>query len=151
NKNQVIIAMKLYCMITMSISDIDFGSKKFNALLEGTELAEDDIEMLKELFEYIADVHDELVREDYKGVARRIYTETHLISLAPFLYTMCEKNESVEIAADFVRYIFETDGSRTTISDEYNEAVSNGVAKNSSITARHRAIKSLYDEFFELV
>jgi len=148
NKNQVSMVVKSWCMMNQSIEDISFESKVFNPMLEKTEISETEKLAMIEVFNLIADTHDYLIDCMEKKVAKKLYTETHLISLIPFFKKAVENEIDVELMVDWLLDFF---GSveTATVSDSYNNACYGGVAKNVNIVARNTALEESYNDFFK--
>ena len=99
------------------------------------------------MFDYVVGVHEELVGNKEKDVAKKLYTETHLISLIPYIKQSVETiNEAM--FGEFLISFFKTENDSETYS-AYMEACSNGIARNASVVARHNALGKSYKEFFK--
>lgn len=148
NKNQVALAMKCWCMMNKNIDDISFESKVFNTLLEDTEITEAEKLDMVEVFNLIVDTHAVLIDRKEKKVAKKLYTETHMVSLVPCFKKSIENGISADMIADWLIEFF---GSKdaASVSDEYNAACSGGSAKNVNIVARNDALNESYAEFFK--
>lgn len=149
NKNQVALVMKVWCMLNLNVSvgEVSFESKQFNPLVENTEITEAEKLQIVNVCDYIYDVHAQLVEDKKKKVAKKIYTETHFVSLIPFFNAACNGAIDTSLMADWLTEVFDADGVVSNI-EEYNEAATNGVAKSVNITARHEALESSFNEFF---
>ena len=148
NKNQVTIVMKVWSMMNKDVEDISFASKDFNPMIEEAEISDDEKLELANMFDYIVSVHDELIDNKEKGVAKKLYTETHMVSLIPYLKKSIENGISESMMAEWLINFFKTENN----SDEYakyNEACSNAIAKTASIVARHEALGESYKEYFK--
>lgn len=149
NKNQVAIVMKCWCMMNQSINDVCFESKVFNPMLEKVEISESEKLALVEVFNLIVDTHIILVDRNEKKVAKKLYTETHMVSLIPYFKKAIENDIDAELMADWIVQFFGTTGG-ASISNLYNEASGSGSAKSSNIIDRDDALSESYDEFFEV-
>ena len=148
NKNQAVIVMKAWMMLNRDVENISFASKDFNPLIEQTEISAEEKVELNNVFDFIVDVHEELKARAYKKVAKKLYTETHLISLIPYFKKAMEKDISVGMIAEwFIDFFMVNNDSKAH--EEYEAASSNGVARNTSIVARHNALGKSYTEFFK--
>lgn len=148
NKNQATIVMKVWSMINMDIDNISFASKDFNPMIEKTEITDDEKTELVNVFDFIVDVHEELINNKEKDVAKKLYTETHLVSLIPFIKESIDNEISEAMVADWLVNFFKTENN----SEEYTwymEACSNGIARNASIVARNESFKTSYKKFFK--
>jgi hypothetical protein len=147
NKNQVALVMKMWCMMNQDINDVSFESKTFNPLLEKTEITESaKIEMI-EVFNLIVDTHNILVDNKRKKIAKKLYTETHLVSVVPYFHMAVKNGIDANMMADWISEFF--DAHDASVSCEYNYACSGGSARNGNIVARHKALAKSYEKFFE--
>ena len=148
NKNQAVIVAKVHTMLTEEIVGISFASKDFNPAIETMEISDGEKLELAKVFDFIVGVHDELKENHEKDVAKKLYTETHLISLIPFIKLAMENNISEAMFGEFLIDFFKTEND-SDIYAEYMEATSNGVARNANIVARHEALEKAYGKFFK--
>lgn len=148
NKNQVALVMKCWCMMNLEINDVCFESKVFNPLLEKTEITETEKLAMIEVFNLIVDTHEALVGRKDKKVAKKLYTETHMVSLIPYFKKAVENDIVSEMMADWLIEFFGTD-SGASVSNFYNEAAGSGSAKSSNIIDRDDALSESYTEFFK--
>lgn len=147
SKNQVSLVMKAWTMLNKQVEDISFASKDFNPAIEEAEISDSEKLELAKVFDFIVSVHDELVGNKEKDVAKKLYTETHMISLIPYMKQSME-NISEAMVADWLVNFFKTEND-TDVYTAYMEACSGGVARNASIVARHEALGKSYAEFFK--
>ena len=143
NKNQVTLVMKAWCMMNKPIEEISFEGKNFNPLLENASISEDERYELDKVFALIHDVHLTLVENGEKAVGKKLYTETHMISLVPYFAKAVEKGIEVKTMADWLVNFF------SSHSEEYDIAAGNGSAKNSNIMTRHEILGESFEQFFE--
>ena len=148
NKNQAVIVMKIWTMLNREVEDISFASKDFNPEIEEAEISDAEKLELTKVFDYIVNVHDELKGNHERDVAKKLYTETHMISLIPYVKTAMENNINESMFADFMVNFFKTEND-SDVYAEYMEACSNAIARNGSIVARHEALGESYREFFK--
>ena len=149
NKNQVAMVMKCWCMMNMEIHDISFESKVFNPLLEEIEIDEDAKLSMIEVFNLIVDTHEVLIGNKEKKVAKKLYTETHLVSLIPYFAMSVKNDVDSEMMADWLIEFFDTTEG-ASVSTMYNEAAGSGSAKQSNIIDRDDALSESYNKFFEV-
>lgn len=148
NKNQVTLVMKAWCMMNQDIKDVSFESKVFNPLIENTQISEDEKLELIKVFNLAVNIHSRLIESREKKVAKKLYTETHLISLIPYLKKAVEEDLNEELVKLWILDFFgTTDGA--SVSDFYNEASGSGSAKSVNIQARNKALNDNYKEFFK--
>lgn len=145
NKNQVTLVMKAWCMMNMPIEEVSFEGKDFNPLFETASIS--DVERLKldKVFGMIHDTHLTLVENKEKAVAKKLYTETHMISLVPFFEKAIERGIEVSTMADWLIDFF---GSHN---EQYDLAAGNGSAKNSNIMVRNTVLAESFEQFFSEV
>ena len=148
NKNQAVIVLKAHTMLYKDIQDISFASKDFNPMIENTQISNTEKLELSRVFDYILNVHEELKENHEKDVAKKIFTETHMISLVPYIKRSMENNINEAMFAEYLINFFKTENDSETYS-AYMEACSNGIARNASIVARHNALGKSYEEFFK--
>ena len=147
NKNQVALVMKAWCMMYRRIEEVSFESKVFNPLLEETEISDAEKLDMIEVFNLIADTHAILIEGKHKKVAKKLYTETHFISLIPYFYKAVKAGVVTDMMADWLVEFF--DATDASVSYGYNIACSCGSAKSYNIVARHKALAESYAEFFK--
>ena len=149
SKNQAIISLKAWTMLNRKVENISFASKDFNPMIEDVEITTEEKAELVNVFDYIVNVHDELKENHEKDVAKRLYTETHLVSLVPYIKVAMENNINESMFAEWLIGFFKTENNSDVYS-EYMEATSNAIARNASIVARHKALGKSYEEFFKV-
>lgn len=148
NKNQAVIVTKVLTMLNNEVENISFASKDFNPQIEEMEVSDDDKLKLNEVFDYIVNVHDELAGNHEKDVAKKLYTETHLVSLIPYVKAAINNGINEAMFAEWMINFFKTENNTDEYS-QYMEACSQGVARNPSIVARHNALEKSYMEYFK--
>ena len=77
------------------------------------------LELVK-VFDFIVGVHDELIENKEKDVAKKLYTETHLVSLIPFVKTAIENGISEAMFGEFLINFFKTEND-TDVYTKYME------------------------------
>lgn len=142
NKNQVTLVMKAWCMLTMPIEEVSFESKQFNPLFEETNIVATEKAVLNKVFDLIAATHAALVEKKEKATAKKLYTETHMISLVPYFSKAVDAGTSAEMMADWPVDFFSEEN------EDYTAAAGNGSAKNANIVARNTALSESFDKFF---
>ena len=148
NKNQVSVVMKAWAMLNKDVSDISFASKDFNPMIEEAEISDGEKLELAEVFDFIVNVHSELVDNKEKDVAKKLYTETHLISLIPYIKKAVENEISESMMSEWLISFFKTENDSNAYA-RYIEACTGGVARNASIVARNNALNESYNEYFK--
>lgn len=148
NKNQVSIVMKVWTMLNRDIEDVSFASKDFNPMIEEANISDGEKLDLIRVFNFIVGIHDELVGNKEKDVAKKLYTETHLVSLIPYIKDSLENGINEAMVAEWLVNFFKTENN-SEVYDKYMEACSGGVARSASIMARHEALGQSYKDFFK--
>ena len=148
NKNQAVIVAKVLTMLNEEVAGISFASKDFNPAIEEMEISDGEKILLAKVFDFIIGVHDELKDNHEKDVAKKLYTETHLISLIPYIKVAMEDNISEAMFGEFLINFFKTEND-SEVYAEYMEACSNAIARNANIVARHESLQKAYGKFFK--
>jgi hypothetical protein len=149
NKSHAVIVVKAWAMMTKDANDISFASKDFNPMIEEAEISVEEKQKLADVFDFVVNVHDELIGNKEKAVAKKLYTETHLVSLIPYIKEAIDNGISESMVAEWMVNFFKTEND-TEVYEKYNNACSGGVAKNASVVARHEALGESYKEFFKI-
>lgn len=149
NKNHAVLVVKAWTMLNHEVEDISFASKEFNPMIENVNITEQEKTELVSVFDYIVNVHDELAENKEKDVAKKLYTETHLVSLIPYISKSMEHNVSEGMFAEWLVNFFKTENN-TEVHDKYMTACSHGIARNANVIARHNALGESYKEFFKV-
>lgn len=150
-KNHVSIIMKFWAMLNKPINEVSFEGKIFNPMVEDTIISEEEKIQLIDNFDYIEEVRDAILSEDSKEskkLAKKFYTETHLVSMVPYLNQAREDDTSADMFAQFVADFF-----NNTPEDEmskYTNATKAGSAKTDNIKIRDEVIRTAYDAFFQI-
>lgn len=143
NKNQVTLVMKAWCMMNKPVEEVSFEGKDFNPLFETAEITNEERLELDKVFSLIHDTHFSLTDNlKEKAVAKKLYTETHLISLVPYFAKAVEDGIDADMMADWLVDFF---GSHN---EEYDIAAGNGSAKNSNIVTRDKVLSESFEQFF---
>ena len=146
NKVQVTLVAKTYMMMYQDISDISFASKILNPFVETLSINNDERKEMDEVFDYAMNIHTIIADRGEKIIAKKMYTETHFISLIPFFKDALDNGKSEEWMAEWIEDFFGTD--ETSKSDAYNIASGKGSASNESITIRNNELSEDYNSFF---
>lgn len=149
NKSQAVLVVKAWTMLNKPVEEISFASKDFNPMIEQVDIADNEKLELNSMFDYIVNVHDELVENKEKDVAKKLYTETHLVSLVPYVSKVMEDNISEAMFGEWLVNFFKTEND-SDVYAKYMEASNHGIARTANIVARHNALEESYKEFFKL-
>ena len=149
NKNKVSIVEKTYMMAfkNVEMGEVAFDNKTFSAQMEEMSISEAEKSVLIQIYNKIHEVHEELVDRKEKKVAKKLYTETHLVSLVPFFKQAVEQDIDDNTMADWIMEFFDTE-SGTSNNDTYNECAGSGVARKDNVMGRHEALEDSFNEFF---
>lgn len=150
NKNQVSIVMKIWCMMNQDIADVSFESKNFNPLMETTEISEEERLEMVQVFDLIMNTHTVLMERKEKKVAKKLYTETHLVSLVPYFAQAVSDGIDEERMSDWLVEFFKPVDGDTSVSEDYNNASGSGSAKSVNIQLRNSALADSFAEFFKV-
>ena len=152
-KKYIPIIVKMYMMANKNIEDVSFEGKHFNPAIEQIKISDEEKEKLNDIFDLIEYVHDSIASDTDKQsakIAKKIYKETHLVSLVPFVKKAVEENLNSDIFADWVMKFFSaTDGA--SASNEYNLAAQAGSAKSEKIITRHKELETNFKEFYSKI
>ena len=148
NKNHAVIVVKAWAMMTKNVEDISFASKDFNPMIEEAEITDEEKQNLANVFDFVVNVHDELVNNKEKDVAKKLYTETHFVSLIPYIKEAMDNDINEAMFAEWLINFFKTENN-TDVYAKYMDACSGGVAKSANVMARHEALEESYKEFFK--
>lgn len=142
-KAEIGIIYKAWAMLFAPKFELAFDTKSLSNLIETTEISADEEKELYGIFDFMRDVHQDLIEAGYRKVAKKIYTETHFVSLIPLVK---ENHPTVEDFSDFCLTFFGED--KGTCNDaQYAAACSNGNARHSSIVIRDNSLKTAYAEY----
>ncbi|MBQ9657218.1 MAG: DUF262 domain-containing protein [Clostridia bacterium] len=147
NKNQVSIIVKAWCMLNKPIEDISFEGKSLNPFTENLVISQDERERLDEVFNLILDTHTTLLFHKHNKVAKKLYTETHMISFIPYFAKAIDSDYNSDIMAEWIFSFFDSDNG-ASINSEYNAAAGAGSAKPVTIQIRNKALDESFKEFF---
>ena len=149
-RSQIPIVMKAWCMLNQDIDEVSFAGTDFNAVMMETKTTAEQREELVSVFDRFVAMAKYIVenkeRKISKDVLKKMFSETHMISLVPFVKRSIDEKISVEMMADFIVENFSGD---TIVSEEYQDASRMSSAKNVSIRRRDSALKVAWEKFFE--
>lgn len=145
SRKQWPIIMKLYLMISQDLKNISFESKDFNEVLSTAYIGETDKEKIIKVLDKAEAAYD-ILTENKDKAKTKLASETHLVSLAPFLLEAAENDISDNLVADFVSSTF---GGAVVVSEEYTDAASKGSAKTGSILTRNAELETAWEHFFK--
>lgn len=150
NRKQYTTTMKIWAMLNKS--QPSFESKEMNKLMISAEITpeeEAEVEAVLDVLNEVYDVFDELFDKKVASVLKRkVKSETHTVSLAPFVKIVSESEaeDRIEKFAWFI-HDFYGEGKETSSSDSYNMACAGGSAKAVNISRRNTALLEAWDKF----
>lgn len=149
SKNQAIIVVKAWTMLNEEVINVSFASKDFNPMIESINISDKEKQELVKVFDFAVGVHEELIGNHEKSVAKYLFRETHFISIVPFIKIALENEITEAIFAEWLIDFFKTNND-TDVYAEYMNACKQAVASNASIMARHESLEKSYEEFFKV-
>ena len=127
-------------------------TKVVRPYMSETEITDTDKDRIVAILNRIQDAHDRIaIKEDSmsKKIAKRIYTRTHMISMA----RVTEKSINLRIGIDeFVAWIeqFYCGTKSPTISTEYNENCSSGSGHTPAVKTRLNVLDDNFNTYFKI-
>ena len=151
SRKNIPMVMKIHMMVNDFIENASFESKDFNEVIQDTKLTDEQKEMILKVLDKFLAIYNEIPNRTNaklaKTVMKKIGSETHFISLMPFMKKAIEEEVSDALMADFLIDAFgNPDG--VLVSAEYAEACKGGSAKNVNIKRRNYEIQKAWDRFF---
>lgn len=143
------IVMKIWMMLNLDIDEVSFMSRDFNEIMQETVMTDDQKKEIVSVLDKIFMIWNLL--EDYsdakvaKITRTKMASETHMISLVPFIKMAIDENISNKLMAEFMVELF---GNGICVSEEYSNACKGGSAKSSNIKIRNDEIEKVWDKFF---
>ena len=138
-------------MLNKKIEDISFESKVFNNYMAEVVIDKDEQSYMNDIFDLIEYVHATILTSgDAKKIAAKVYKETHLVSLIPFVKRCLDENYNEDIFTDWIMKFFDSE-SGASVSEEYNAACASGSAKPENIQRRHKALQDSFNEFYSKI
>ena len=151
SRKNIPLVMKIHMMVNDFIENASFESKDFNEVIQDTKLTDEQKEMILKVLDKFLAIYNEIPNRTNaklaKTVMKKIGSETHFISLMPFMKKAIEEDVDNMLMADFLIDAFgNPDG--VLVSAEYAEACKGGSAKNVNIKRRNDEIQKAWDRFF---
>ncbi len=150
-RNQIPMVMKIWAMLNQDIQDVSFASTDFNILMMDTKTTQEErdeiVRVLDRFYavsEYITETRDKKLA---KAINKKMLSETHMVSLAPFVKRSIDDGISMELVADFIAENF--GNSDVIVSTDYQNACVSSSAKNVSIRRRNDALEAAWEKFFD--
>lgn len=146
-KSHVGVIMKVWCMLNEDISTISFETRSFAEITKRITIGHDERIAMENLFSYIMQVHSVISLRGCKSVAKKLYTETHFVSISPFAKSAMDAGISAEQFADWIQQFYDSETGASS-SDQYNLACGGGVAKSANISIRNQCLLDSYQKYF---
>lgn len=148
NKNQVSLVMKVWAMLNIPIENLSFDSKSFSSIVESSNISDEERIRIHNILDFLKSVHDILLENHDKKSAKKVYTETHFVSIIPFVEEALKNGINEDMFADWIHEFFGAED-KTSIFEIYNESCGSGSAKNISIVERNDALYDSITAFFK--
>ena len=150
-RKNIPMVMKIHMMVNDFIENASFESKDFNEAIQNTKLTDEQKEMILRVLDKFLAIYNEIPNRTNaklaKTVMKKVGSETHFISLMPFMKKAIEEDVDNMLMADFLIDAFgNPDG--VLVSADYAEACKGGSAKNVNIKRRNDEIQKAWDRFF---
>lgn len=149
-RKQLPVVMKVWMMLNHDIDDVSFMSKDFNEVMKETTMSDDERNEVVSVLDKIYAIYNALEEYDNakvaKAVRKKMVSETHMISLVPWIKQAIDEETSDKLMGDFMVELF---GNDVIVSDSYSDACKGGSAKNVNIKRRHDEIEKVWDRFFD--
>lgn len=150
-KAYVPLIVKIHAMLNSEIQDVSFESKVFNNYMAEVEIDKDEQDYMSNIFDLMEYIHATILTSgDAKKIAAKVYKETHLVSLVPFIKKCLDEKYNEDIFTDWVMKFFDSE-SGASVSEEYNAACASGSAKPENIQKRHKALQDSFNEFYSKI
>lgn len=149
NRKQIPLVMKIWCMLFQE--DVSFESKNFNKVMEETIISDDERKELDQVLDVLNEVYA-IIGEIKTGkeatmLRRKLKSETHLISFAPFAKKAVEDGISNDLLTEFFCNFYGNEMG-ASVSEVYNDTCKGGSAKAINISRRNDELQAAWDEFF---
>lgn len=141
------IVMQGFTLYKSPIKSLE--AKDMGPFLITTAMNENDLNALKGVFDRMLGAYNILLSSWTKTKAKKMLKKLHMISLIPITLKSIADKRSLEEYTEWVRYFFDAEKGKTSISKEYNTASLSSTNKQDSIDKRLRAIEKVYTDYFE--
>lgn len=150
-KAYVPLIVKIHAMLNNEIQDVSFESKVFNNYMAEVEIDKDEQDYMSDIFDLMEYIHATILTSgDAKKIAAKVYKETHLVSLVPFIKKCLDEKYNEDIFTDWIMKFFDSE-SGASVSEEYNAACASGSAKPENVQKRHKALQDSFNEFYSKI
>ena len=144
------IVMKAFVMLENNYPSTDM--KVVTPFIVGTEMSTETENALNSIFNMILGVHDRImIKEDKnsKAIAKKLYTQTHLLSLTKIVNKAINIGISETDFVGFVEYFFNSEDG-ASISKHYNECCSDGSGHAPSVATRLEELEKHFNTYFKI-
>lgn len=139
------IVMKSY--VLLKSTETDLSTKTVRSLMENSELTNEDVKSLKNVFDYILYAYNTI--ED-KKVKKKVATRIHLLSLVPIVDGIIKSGFiDKDGFTKWAKFFFTTEDGSASISTRYNEFVGSGSARKEAVMARYEEMEKSLNDFIE--
>ncbi|MBR4589285.1 MAG: hypothetical protein IKO36_01365, partial [Bacteroidaceae bacterium] len=139
-----------WMMLNEDIDDVSFESRTFNEVMQETKMSDAERDEVVSVLDKIYAIYNALEEYDNakvaKAVRKKMVSETHMISLVPWIKQAIDEEISDKLMGDFMVELF---GNGVIVSDAYSDACKGGSAKNVNIKRRHEEIEKVWNRFFD--
>lgn len=160
NRKQIPLVMKMYMMLFDMIDNVSFESKPFNQAIRDINILDTQKKIIVSVLDRYMEIYNAVNENEEKKIAKfickKMGTEVHMISLVPFIKKSIDEGVSVDMMAGFMKPIFcrfvgedgKVEGEYYPVSKVYNDACTNGSAKNVNVIRRNEEIEKVWKEYF---
>ena len=144
------IVMKSFVMLKHESPATDM--KIVTPYIVRTEMSDETENALNRIFDRIQAVHDRImIKEDEKSkvIAKKIYTQTHLLSLIKSTEKSLNLGIGISEYTNWIETFFNSEDG-ASISEEYNVNCSDGSGHAQSVKIRHLALDDSFNEYFKI-
>lgn len=146
-RKQLPIVMKIWIMLNSDIEDVSFATADFNEVMSNTKISDAERAEIETVLDKFREIYHSLETWDNpkiaKVVRKRMVSETHMISLVPFVKKFIDDETDMNQICEIMVALF---GGDVIVSDTYAESCKGGSAKSTNIRRRHEEIEKAIDE-----
>ena len=142
---QISWIMKAYMILHMDMGDFDYSAKDMAEAMGSVMMTAEEKAEIIAILDKAEQVYDALEGEK-KILQRRLATETHFVSLVPFIKRSIDEDISVQRMAGFIKSIF---SEKVIVSEDYQDNCRSGSNKTQAIVTRNGILENEYNFYFE--
>ena len=147
------LVVKSYIMLTSDKPCTD--NKLVRETMESVDFTEDDVKLLNSVYDRILTTYKAIIADDSpetgkisKGIAERLITRTHMLSIRRMVKKSIEDNISDEMFTNWIKNLFCGTKSVTKY-NEYNTRCSSGSGHAENVKVRLKIVKKDYENFMK--